>query len=80
MWYFSELGNLYYGKIVLLEIFNTFIFVLVYLLVIYKPSLRTVDEIVKGLAVTLALYAVYFNSAGSGACYNPALAIAQTCY
>lgn len=80
IWYFSELGNIYYAKVVFLEICNTFLFVLVYLLVIYKPSLRTVDEIIKGLAVSVTLWIVYYMSAGSGACYNPALAIAQTCY
>jgi len=80
IWFFSEKGNIYYGKIVFLEIFNTFLFVITYLFVIYKPSLRTVDEIIKGLAVSLTLWATYFMSAGSGACMNPAFAIAQTAY
>ena len=80
MWFFSELGNPYYAKIVFMELFHTFLFVLVYLLVIYKPSLRTVDEIIKGLGVSLTLWVCYFLSAGSGACLNPALAIAQTSY
>jgi glycerol uptake facilitator-like aquaporin len=48
--------------------------------VIYKPSLRTVDEIIKGLGVSITLYVCYTYSAGSGACMNPALAIAQTSY
>ena len=51
-----------------------------YLLVIYKPSLRTVDEIIKGVAVAITLWICYFLSAGSGACYNPALGLAQTAY
>lgn len=76
IWFFSEEGNIYYGKILFLEIFNTFLFVLTYLFVIYKPSLRTVDEIIKGLALAFTLWATYFMSAGSGACGNPALAIA----
>jgi glycerol uptake facilitator-like aquaporin len=80
IWFFSELGNIYYAKILFLETANTFLFVLIYLLVIYKPSLRTVDEIIKGLGVSLTLYACYMFSAGSGACMNPALAIAQTSY
>jgi glycerol uptake facilitator-like aquaporin len=80
MWFFSELGNIYYAKIVFLEICNTFLFVLVYLLVIYKPSLRTVDEIIKGLGVSITLWICYYFSAGSGACLNPALGLAQTTY
>lgn len=80
MWFFSELGNPYFAKVLVLEWFNTFLFVLIYLFVIYKPSLRSVDEIIKGLGVTLTLYSCYMLSAGSGACLNPAFAIAQTCY
>ena len=76
MWFFSESGNVYYAKIIFLELFNTFLFVLIYLYVIYKPSLRTVDEIIKGLAVAITLWVAYFLCAGSGACLNPALAIA----
>lgn len=76
IWFFSELGNIYYAKVLFLETCNTFLFVLVYLLVIYKPSLRTVDEIIKGLAVAITLWIAYYLSAGSGACLNPALAIA----
>lgn len=59
---------------------NTFTFVAVYLMIIYKPSLRMVDEIIKGLGASFTLYSVYILSAGSGACLNPALALAQTGY
>lgn len=79
-WYFSERGNIYYGKVIFLEILNTLTFIWVYLIVIYKPQLRTVDEIVKGLAVSFTLWICYFMSAGSGACLNPALGLAQSCY
>ena len=80
MWYFSSVGNIYYGKIVLLEILNTMTFTWVYLLIIYKPSLRTVDEIIKGIGLIITLWICYFLSAGSGACLNPALGLAQTTY
>lgn len=80
VWFFSESGNLYYAKICFLETLNTFTFTVTYLLIIYKPSLRTVDEIIKGIGISLALWVCYFLSAGSGACLNPALAIAQTSY
>jgi glycerol uptake facilitator-like aquaporin len=63
-----------------MELFHTFLFVLVYLLVIYKPSLRTVDDIIKGLGVSITLCVCYLLCAGSGACLNPALAIAQISY
>ena len=75
-WYFSSLGNIYYGKVVFLEILNTMTFVWVYLLSVYKPSLRTVDEIVKGIGLAVTLWICYFLSAGSGACLNPALGLA----
>lgn len=74
--FFSEAGNLYYAKICFLESLNTFTFVYIYLLVIYKPQLRTVDEIIKGVGIGLTLWICYELSAGSGACLNPALAIA----
>lgn len=79
-WYFSPLGNIYYGKVVFLEILNTLTFIWVYLLVIYKPSLRTTDEIVKGLALGFTLWICYSLCADSGACLNPALGLAQTTY
>ena len=79
-WYFSKLGNIYYGKVVFLEILNTLAFTWCYLIVIYKPSLRTVDEIIKGLTLATILWMCYFLSAGSGACLNPALGLAQTTY
>lgn len=78
--YFSQFSNIYYAKILWLEMWNTFAFVYVYLLVIYKPSLRTVDEIIKGLGVSLVLYACYAMTAESGACLNPALGVAQVSY
>ena len=79
-WYFSALGNIYYGKVIFLEILNTLTFTWVYLLLIYKPQLRTVDEIVKGIALTFVSYMCYILSAGSGASLNPALGLAQSCY
>ena len=79
-WYFSPSGNIYYGKFCFLEILNTLTFTWVYLLVIYKPSLRTVDEIIKGIGLGTTLWGCYYLSAWSGACLNPALGLAQTCY
>lgn len=80
IWYFSELGNIYYAKIIFLEVLNTYLFCLIYLIVIYKPSLRTVDEIVKGLAMGFTLWICYELCAGSGSCLNPALGVAQSSY
>ena len=59
---------------------NTMTFIICYLLIIYKPSLRTVDEIIKGLGASVVLWVCYFLSAGSGACLIPALGLAQTAY
>lgn len=74
--FFSEFNNIYYGKILWTEMWNTFIFVYAYLLVIYRPSLRTVDEIIKGIALAFILYICYAMCAGAGSGLNPALAIA----
>jgi len=56
--------------------FNTFIFTYAYLNVIYKPTLRTVDEILKGIAIAFVLYICLAMGAGAGSGLNPALAIA----
>ena len=80
IWYFSELGNIYYAKIIFLEILNSFMFIYAYLLVIYKPSLRTVDEIIKGLGLSVVLWVAYVLCADAGACLNPALGLAQSAY
>lgn len=63
-----------------MEILNTLTFIWVYLVIIYKPSLRTTDEIIKGLGLGVTLWICYFLCAGGGACLNPALGLAQTCY
>jgi glycerol uptake facilitator-like aquaporin len=59
---------------------NTLTFTWVYLIIIYKPSLRTVDEIIKGLGLATTLWICYFLCAGGGSSLNPALGLAQTCY
>lgn len=59
---------------------NSFTFTLIYLIIIYKPTLRTTDEIVKGIGIAITLTACYYLSASSGACLNPALGLAQTAY
>ena len=79
-WYISEWGNIYYLKIIWLEFWNTFIFAFAYLLIIYKPSIRTVDEIIKGIAISLILYSCFYMTAESGGSLNPAFAIAQNSY
>jgi hypothetical protein len=59
---------------------NSFVWVYAYLIIVYKPSLRSVDEIIKGLGVALVMYACLATTAESGGCLNPALAIAQVSY
>lgn len=73
--YFSEFGNIFYAKILWLEMLNSFVLVYAYLLMIYRPALRTVDEIIKGIGFALVLYACLATTAESGGCLNPALAI-----
>lgn len=78
--YFSEFGNIFYAKILWLEMLNSFVLVYAYLLMIYRPALRTVDEIIKGIGFALVLYACLATTAESGGCLNPALAISQVSY
>ncbi len=63
-----------------MEFINTFMFCLVYLILIYKPSLRLVDELVKGISIAFTLWIGYELDAGAGASLNPAFALAQVCY
>jgi len=67
---------MYYGKILWLEMWNSFVFIYVYLLVMYKPEVRSIDTIMKGIGLALVLYVCYALCAEAGACLNPALAIA----
>ena len=59
---------------------NSYVLVYAYLLIIYRPALRTVDEIIKGIGFALVLYACLATTAESGGCLNPALAISQVSY
>jgi hypothetical protein len=70
----------YFAKVIWMEILLTFTFTVVFLFAKYKPSLQGTDEIIKGLGVTFVLSSCYDLAAGSGAIFNPALAITQTCY
>lgn len=74
--FFSELLNIYYGKVLFLEMYGTFFYAYIYLAIIYSPTLRTVDEILKGIAMALSLYICFALGAGDGSGLNPALAIA----
>lgn len=78
--FISEEGGIFYAKVCWLEFINTFMFCLVYLILIYKPSLRLVDELIKGIAIGFTLWISYELDAGAGACLNPAFAIAQVSY
>ena len=74
--FISEQGNIYYAKICFLEALNTFMFVLIYLLLIYKPSYRLVDELVKAILIGFALWIAFELDAGAGASLNPAFGLA----
>lgn len=63
-----------------MEILNTLTFTWIYLIIIYKPNLRTTNEITKGIGLAIALWICYFLCAGAGACLNPALGLATTTY
>lgn len=72
--------DVYWGRLVMHEVFLSFLFTVVYLVVRFEQSMRKVDRMVKGFAVCLALTVCLSMSAGSGGCLNSAIGIAQSIY
>jgi glycerol uptake facilitator-like aquaporin len=74
--YISGMLDVYWGRLIVQEAIQTFLFTLAYLVVAFEPSLSKIDRVLKGLTLALVLMAVLFMTEGSGGCLNPALAIA----
>ena len=72
--------NVYWGRLLMHEVFLTFIFSAIYLVIRFEQSMKKVDRLIKGLGVTLALTICLQMTAGSGGCLNPALGLAQSLY
>lgn len=73
-------GDVYWGRILAQEILLSFIFALIYLIVRFDRSMKSVDRIVKGLAVCLTLTVCLSMSAGSGGCLNPVIGLVSSIF
>ncbi|CDW77876.1 mip family channel protein [Stylonychia lemnae] len=77
--YFDEDGNIKYQRIIFQEIFQTFIFTLVFLIMKYRHTFANTDDIVKGIILAFTLYVVYTMDIKAGESLNPAFALAESC-
>jgi glycerol uptake facilitator-like aquaporin len=78
--YFNSNGDVNWGRPILQEILQTFIFTLVYLVLKYDASMNKIDRIIKGLVISFVFFICLAMSQGSGGCFNPALGLAQSTY
>lgn len=68
--------DVYWGRLIMYEVFLTFIFTLIYLILRFEADMRKVDRLVKGFAACFSLLVCLSMAAGSGGCLNPAIGIA----
>ena len=73
--YDTKYDDIYFAKIILIETLMTFTFTVIFLLMKYKGTLDSTEQIIKGMALAVVLIALYGMSHGSGGCYNPAHAL-----
>ena len=78
--YFSETNDVYWARIILQEILQTFLFTLSYLVVAYEESMAKIDRVLKGFCLAFVLSACLFMTLNSGTIMNPAIAVAQATY
>ena len=74
--YFNSLGDVYWARIILQEVIQTFIFTLVYLVLKYDASMNKIDRVLKGVVISLVFIVCLSMTRGSGGCLNPALGMA----
>lgn len=74
--YFYEEGGLYFGRIVMQEIIQTFFFTLIFLILRYDQQYSKVSVPLKAIALFHVLAVCYAMCAGAGSCLNPALGMA----
>lgn len=79
--YFSDdLQDVYWGRLILQEVLQTFVFTLVYLVLKYDAVLSKTDRILKGVCLCFILLACLSMTRSSGGCLNPAIGLAQSTY
>lgn len=80
LYFSSDFQDVYWGRLILQEILQTFLFTLVYLVLKYDAVLSKTDRVLKGLCLSVIFTACLFMTRGSGGCLNPALGLAQSTY
>ena len=55
--FISPLGDIYWARLISDEVLVSFLFALIYLIVRFESSMRKIDTIVKGIAMSSALIA-----------------------
>jgi glycerol uptake facilitator-like aquaporin len=78
--YSSPLGEIYWARLITDEVLVSFLFAMIYLIVRFESSMRKIDRIVRGIAVSFALFACIALANGSGAVLNPALGFSLSIY
>ena len=68
--------DVYWGRLIMFEVFLSFVFTLIYLILRFEPDMRKVDRLIKGFGACFALLVSLKMTAGSGGCLNPALGLA----
>lgn len=58
----------------------TFFLVATYLVLRYEHSMKKVDRLIKGLAMSFVFTVCSEMSIGSGACFNPMIGLVQSIY
>jgi glycerol uptake facilitator-like aquaporin len=72
--------DIYWARLLMHEVFLTFVFGLVYLILRFEPNMRKTDRLIKGVGACFTLLVCLSMSAGSGGCLNPALGLAESIY
>ena len=72
--------DVYWGRLLMFEVFLSFVYTLIYLILRFEPDMRKVDRLIKGFGASFALLVCLKMTAGSGGCLNPALGLAQSIY
>eukprot|EP00347_Sterkiella_histriomuscorum_P009250 403341930 len=78
--YFYDGNYMWFGRIILQEVLQTFTFTLIFLMLRFDQEYSKVNRTLKAIALFHVLLVLYFISAQSGGCFNPALGMSQTTY
>jgi glycerol uptake facilitator-like aquaporin len=70
------LCHVYWGRLILQEVLQTFSFTMVYLVVKYDKSMRRIDRLIKAFCMMVVYLVCLQMTLGSGSTLNPALAAA----